>query len=166
MNARLSEALPAVRLRAMQEADLAAVMRIENAIYPFPWSIGVFRDCVRSGYSCWVQQADDDSLVGYAVMSVAADEAHMLNVCIAPERQSLGYGRRLVAKMLEIARWNGAQQMFLEVRPSNPTAQALYRALGFEEIGRRPRYYPAVAGREDAIVMSRALSAATQPGGL
>lgn len=156
MNARRSELSLSPRLRAMQEADLPAVVRIESAAYPFPWSVGVFRDCLRASYSCWVLVAETD-LLGYAVVSTAADEAHMLNLCVAPDFQGLGYGRHLIGRMLEVARWSGAQRMFLEVRPSNPAAQALYQSLGFEEIGRRPRYYPGVDGREDAIVMSRSL---------
>jgi len=87
-------------------------------------------------------------------MSVAADEAHVLNLCIDPQMQGAGHGRRLLRALLKIVRGHGAQRVFLEVRPSNPNAIALYDDEGFNEIGRRPRYYPAKQGREDAIVMA------------
>ena len=98
-------------------------------------------------------------IVGYGLLSIAADEAHVLNVCAAPEEQGRGHGRRLLRALLQLARGRGAQRVFLEVRPSNPAAIALYHAEGFNEIGRRPRYYPAKAGREDAIVMAKELFA-------
>jgi ribosomal-protein-alanine N-acetyltransferase len=144
------------RLRVMREDDLDAVMAIELRAYPFPWSRGIFRDCLRAGYPSWVLE-DDGDLIGYGVLSVAADEAHILNLCTAPHRQGHGHGRRLLRALLQQARSRGAQRLFLEVRPSNPQAVALYMGEGFSEIGRRPRYYPAHHGREDAIVMAMEL---------
>lgn len=142
----------------MGEDDLDAVMQIELRAYPFPWSRGIFRDCLRAGYTAWVLDDGDDAL-GYAVLSVAADEAHILNVCVSPDHQRRGHGRRLLRALVQQARMRGAARLFLEVRPSNPNAMALYVAEGFNEIGRRPRYYPAHAGREDAIVMAMELLA-------
>ncbi|HEX5664426.1 MULTISPECIES: ribosomal protein S18-alanine N-acetyltransferase [unclassified Lysobacter] len=144
------------RLRVMREDDLDAVMAIELRAYPFPWSRGIFRDCLRAGYPSWVLE-DDEDIIGYGVLSVAADEAHILNLCTAPHRQGHGHGRRLLRALLQQARSRGAQRLFLEVRPSNPQAVALYMGEGFSEIGRRPRYYPAHHGREDAIVMAMEL---------
>ena len=97
---------------------------------------------------------EEGTIVGYGVISVAADEAHILNVCVAPERQSRGYGRRLLRALIKYGVDLGARRVFLEVRPSNPNAIALYHSDGFNEIGRRPRYYPAANGREDALVMA------------
>ncbi len=153
------EAGPSARLRVMREEDLDAVMEIELRAYPFPWSRGIFRDCLRAGYSAWVLEQDDAGLIGYGVLSVAADEAHILNVCTAPHVQGRGHGRRLLRALVQQARMRGVQRLFLEVRPSNPHAITLYEAEGFKEIGRRPRYYPAHAGREDAIVMAMELAA-------
>lgn len=144
---------PSARMRAMQEPDLERVMEIETAAYPFPWTFGIFRDCLRAGYGCWVLQRDE-RIIGYGVLSVAAGEAHVLNVCVDPAYQGHGHGRHLMRRLLDLARWHRAQRVFLEVRPSNPRAIALYDSLGFNEIGRRPRYYPAHGGREDAIVMA------------
>ena len=144
---------PRAGLRRMREQHLDAVIAIEHRAYPFPWTIGIFRDCLRAGYPAWVLH-DDGGIFGYGVLSVAADEAHLLNVCVAPELQGRGHGRRLLRSLLRIARYEGAMRVFLEVRPSNPQAVALYQDEGFNEIGRRPRYYPTHQGREDAIVMA------------
>jgi len=142
-----------VSLRPMRVTDLDAVMAIELQAYPFPWTRGIFRDCLQAGYAMWVFERGQ-TLLGYGVLSVAADEAHVLNLCTAPGHEGQGLGRRMLAALLKIARANGACRTFLEVRPSNHRAIALYERSGFNEIGRRPRYYPAHAGREDAIVMA------------
>ena len=143
----------ATSLRVMREADLDTVMAIERRAYPFPWTRGIFRDCLRAGYPAWVLE-EGDATIGYAVLSLAAGEAHILNLCTDPERQGHGHGRHLLRALLQLARDRGAQRVFLEVRPSNAAATALYHGEGFNEIGRRPRYYPAIGGREDAIVMA------------
>ncbi len=154
MNAVAADAGPAaVGMRPMRESDLPAVMEIELRAYPFPWTMGIFRDCLQAGYRGWTMHRDA-RLVGYGVVSVAADEAHILNLCVDPVEQGAGLGRRLLQALLRVARGEGAQRVFLEVRPSNPHAIALYHDTGFNEIGRRPRYYPAHGGREDAIVMA------------
>ncbi len=153
MSARAIGGDPPLPLRPMREDDLDAVMAVERRAYPFPWTQGIFRDCLRAGYQAWLLH-DGATLIGYGVLSLAADEAHVLNVCVDPSTQRRGHGRRLLRTLLRIARGQGAQRVFLEVRPSNPHAVALYHDEGFNEIGRRPRYYPAANGREDAIVMA------------
>ena len=152
MNARTAPG-EAVSLRPMREDDLDTVMAIERRAYPFPWTRGILRDCLRAGYPAWVLEEGGEA-IGYAVLSIAAAEAHILNLCTAPEMQGRGHGRYLLRALLELARGRGVQRVFLEVRPSNTHAVALYDSEGFNEIGRRPRYYPAVGGREDAIVMA------------
>ncbi|AYA89444.1 MULTISPECIES: ribosomal protein S18-alanine N-acetyltransferase [Stenotrophomonas] len=142
-----------VSLRALRESDLNAVMAIELRGYPFPWTRGIFIDCLRAGYPGLAMERDG-LLVGYGVLSIAADEAHVLNICIDPLAQSRGLGRQLLRAMVQLAADRGAQRVFLEVRPSNTPALALYHSEGFNEIGRRPRYYPAAQGREDAVVMA------------
>ena len=153
MSAAVRETERAWRLRAMREGDLDAVVTIERRAYPFPWTRGIFRDCVLAGHQALLA-LEDDRPAGYAIMSIAAGEAHVLNLCTAPERQSGGLGRHLLRALLKMARDHGVQRVFLEVRPSNPQAIALYHSEGFNEIGRRPRYYPAENGREDALVMA------------
>ena len=146
----------AATLRPMRESDLDAVVAIETRAYPFPWTRGIFRDCLQAGHAMWVLDADG-VLAGYGVLGIAAGEAHVLNVCVAPEAGGRGHGRRMLRALLRVARGGGAMRVFLEVRPSNPHAIALYHDEGFNEIGRRPRYYPAHHGREDAIVMAMEL---------
>ncbi|MCU1066743.1 ribosomal protein S18-alanine N-acetyltransferase [Stenotrophomonas maltophilia] len=142
-----------VSLRALRESDLNAVMAIELRGYPFPWTRGIFIDCLRAGYPGLAIERDG-LLIGYGVLSIAADEAHVLNICIDPLAQSRGLGRQLLRALVQLAADRGAQRVFLEVRPSNTPALALYHSEGFNEIGRRPRYYPAAQGREDAVVMA------------
>lgn len=146
-----------VVLRPMREEDLDAVMEVERRAYPFPWTRGIFRDCLHAGYPGRVME-QAGLLVGYGMLSIAADEAHILNVCVDPSLQSRGHGRVLLRALVRLARERGASRVFLEVRPSNASAIALYHSEGFNEIGRRPRYYPAQSGREDALVMAMELA--------
>lgn len=152
MSALASSAVPVIR--PMHETDIEAVMDIEEAAYAYPWTAGIFADCIRVGYCCFVCEVDD-WVRAYAVMSVAAGEAHLLNICVCPDWQGAGLGRRLLDHVLAQAERLGAAQLFLEVRPSNAPALHLYRSMGFEQIGRRRGYYPAPGGREDAWVMAR-----------
>lgn len=143
-------------IREMHHADLAMVSDIERRSYEFPWSHGVFRDCLLAGYQCTVL-VREDRVVGYAILSVAAGEAHILNLCIDPAYRSLGYGERLLDELLYRARAASVREIFLEVRPSNETANALYRKKGFHKIAARPAYYQARDGREDAAVLVKKL---------
>jgi ribosomal-protein-alanine N-acetyltransferase len=147
---------PALRLQPMQQSDLAAVVELELRCYPFPWTEGIFRDCLGVGYNCWVYRYRE-RIVGYGVMSVAAGEAHILNICIEPELRGRGLARRMLERLLNLARQHGADSVFLEVRASNTAAQNLYSGLGFNEVGLRRGYYPAAQGREDAIVLALSL---------
>ncbi|WIM06189.1 MAG: ribosomal protein S18-alanine N-acetyltransferase [Candidatus Nitricoxidivorans perseverans] len=140
----------------MRESDLPDVLAAELRIYPFPWTKGNFADSLKAGYSAWVCR-EGGELAGYAVMMMAVDEAHLLNISILPERRRRGLGGELLAHLFRIAHGQGAARMLLEVRPSNASGQAFYRRFLFSEIGRRREYYPAHAGREDAIVMAREL---------
>lgn len=136
--------------------DVPDVMAVEERAYPSPWTEGIFRDCILVGYQCWVVR-DGPGVVGYAVLSAAAGEAHLLNICVAPEYQGRGIGRRLLEAMMEQARRYKADTVFLEVRPSNSPALTLYRTAGFAQVGYRKEYYPDEGQREDAIVMAREL---------
>jgi len=147
-------------LAAMSEADLAEVMAIEEAIYSHPWTRGNFADSLVAGYECRTWRLDSSEhapLVGYFVLMVAAGEAHLLNLSIAPAWQRKGHGSVLLREAAGIARARGARGIFLEVRPSNAGAQALYTRFGFRRIAVRRGYYPAHTGREDALVLTLAL---------
>ncbi|MCG5513684.1 ribosomal protein S18-alanine N-acetyltransferase [Ectothiorhodospira shaposhnikovii] len=144
-----------LQLRPMRAGDLQAIMEIEPRAYTYYWSEGIFRDCLRVGYSCWVLTSrSTGELIGYGVMSLAVGECHVLNLTVRPERQGQGFGRYLLGTLLDIARDRHAETVFLEVRPSNAPAVGLYRSLGFNEVGIRKRYYPADRGREDALVLA------------
>lgn len=144
---------PYAELRPMRAEDLDQVTAIEIAAYEYPWTHAIFRDCLRAGYDCCVL-AEAVEIIGYGVLSAGAGEAHVLNVCIAGDHQGEGHGKRLMQRLINLARWHQVERIFLEVRPSNTRAMALYDQLGFNEIGKRPNYYPAKRGREDAIVMA------------
>ena len=149
--------LPQMRLRAMTDADVAAVVAIERGVYPFPWTEGIFADCLRVGYHCTVLEIDY-VLVGYGIVASGAGEAHLLNVCVREEFRNRGCGRTLLNGLISQAASAGAEVIFLEVRPANTTAIRLYESMGFRQSGFRPGYYQAAVGREDALVMRRLIT--------
>ncbi|MGB5080978.1 MAG: ribosomal protein S18-alanine N-acetyltransferase [Burkholderiales bacterium] len=144
---------PEFRFEPMAEGDLRRVLEIEASIYAFPWTLGNFRDSLRAGYGCWVYR-DGRELIGYAVLVLAAGEAHLLNLSVAAHAQGRGHGGRLLGNVIGLARDRGAKLLFLEVRPSNDAGRRLYAAHGFRRVGVRRAYYPAHRGREDALVLS------------
>ena len=146
-----------IMIRTMRHEDLALVSDIERRSYEFPWSHGVFRDCLLAGYQCIVLERDGN-VAGYAILSVAAGEAHILNLCVDPGWRSRGYGERLLDEILFRARTASVREIFLEVRPSNEHALALYRKKGFHKVANRPAYYQASGGREDADVLVKKLT--------
>jgi len=146
----------APRLVQMREPDLAEVMTIESAVYSHPWTRGNFLDSLRADYQCWTWRLGRE-LLGYFVLMVAAGEGHLLNLSVAPARRRAGHGSALLKEAMRMARARGAQHVFLEVRPSNLEAKALYSGFGFRQVAVRPGYYPARAGREDALVLTLAL---------
>ena len=144
------------RIRTMVHDDLPLVSDIERRSYEFPWSHGVFRDCLLAGYNCIVLVRGEE-IAGYGVLSVAAGEAHILNLCVDPIFRELGYGERLLNEILGRARSAEVKEVFLEVRPSNASALSLYHKHGFRQIANRPAYYQAIEGREDAAVFAKML---------
>lgn len=147
---------PPTTIRDMTHDDLSMVSDIERRSYEFPWSHGVFRDCLLAGYQNIVL-VREQQVAGYAVLSVAAGEAHILNICVDPAFRARGYGEKLLDELLFRARAAMVRQVFLEVRPSNDTALALYRKKGFHQVANRPAYYQASEGREDAAVLAKKL---------
>jgi [ribosomal protein S18]-alanine N-acetyltransferase len=154
--ADLLKAAPEIVIRPMRASDVADVVVIERSSYQFPWSEGIFRDCLRVGYVCRVMTVSRQ-VMAYGVMSLGAGEAHILNLCVDQQFRCRGVGRRLLGSLVERAQLAGMSEAFLEVRPSNTAAIRLYLALGFEQVGMRRGYYQAVGGREDAAVLKRAL---------
>jgi ribosomal-protein-alanine N-acetyltransferase len=144
------------RLDVMRETDLDDVLAIETRVYSHPWSRGNFADSIRSGYACRTWRLERD-LLGYFVLLSAVGEAHLLNLSVAAAHQRRGHGTSLLEAAMRLAREFGARAMFLEVRPSNGPGLALYERFGFRRVARRRGYYPSHGGREDALVLSRAL---------
>ncbi|MBI3546110.1 MAG: ribosomal protein S18-alanine N-acetyltransferase [Gammaproteobacteria bacterium] len=144
-------------LRPMTGLDLAAVMETENTVYEFPWTLPIFRDCLRVGCQCYVYESDQ-GIVGHGIMSVAVGECHILNICIHPKYQRRGLGEGMVYFLLDMAKLKKARVALLEVRASNSAAYQLYTKIGFDEVGLRKNYYPARQGREDAIILAKDLT--------
>jgi len=149
-------AMQGSRIRPLAMVDLDTVMDIESQAYDFPWTQGIFRDCLRVGYCCWCYE-NDGLIQGYGVMSVAAGESHILNITVRSESQRQGIGGKLMKHFLQLARRHNADIAMLEVRPSNTSALRLYEKLGFNEISVRRNYYPSDNGREDALLLALSL---------
>lgn len=145
-----------VEMFPMNQHDLDAVTELERSVQAFPWSRGNFADSLSAGHGVWVCRIGGE-LVGFSVVMVVCDEAHLLNVAVAKRHQGQGYGARLLQHAMRQARLYGARNLLLEVRPSNQRALELYRLFGFRQVGLRRGYYPAAVGREDALVFEREL---------
>ncbi|MGB0954803.1 MAG: ribosomal protein S18-alanine N-acetyltransferase [Panacagrimonas sp.] len=141
-------------VQQMQEADLNEVLTVEARAYAFPWTQGIFRDCLQAGYRGWVLRGLDGMISAYAMISMAVGEAHVLNLCVDPDRRRQGMARLLLQHILQVARSENICVVILEVRRSNRAAIKLYQGFGFRNIGTRKDYYPAAEGREDAFVLA------------
>jgi len=153
MNEKISEG----RFRLMLEDDLNDVISIEEEVYPYPWTRGIFYDCLNVGYLCWIFEING-KIIAYSVMSVAAGEAHLLTIVVPTNEQGKGYGKKMLNEMIQHAVNDNASTMYLEVRTSNKAAIELYHQRGFNELGIRDNYYPAESGREDALILALDLS--------
>jgi ribosomal-protein-alanine N-acetyltransferase len=146
-----------VDIRTMSCDDLKQVIMVENRAYPHPWTLGIFRDCLRVGYNAWVMTLDAN-IIGYGIIMLSPGEAHILNICIDPDYQGKGLGRYLLRHLIKKSQQTDVDMVLLEVRRSNAGAQQLYQSEGFHELGVRKAYYPAENGREDAIILAKYLS--------
>ena len=142
--------------RAMRYSDVELVVKNETAAYEYPWTKRIFIDCLTVGHQCWVL-ANKRQIVAHGVMSLAVGECHLLTLCVHPDYQGAGYGRKLLKLLMDRAYKLDAVDCFLEVRSANSVAISLYRSLGFTQIGKRKSYYPSAEGQEDALIMSRSL---------
>lgn len=147
-----------VEIRTMTNSDLDNVIAVEKKAYPHPWTLGIFRDCLRVGYHAWVMTLDGD-VIGYGIVMLSPGEAHILNICIDPDYQRKGLGRNLLNHLIKQSNQTDVDMILLEVRRSNENAQQLYQSEGFHELGVRRGYYPAANNnREDAIILAKYLS--------
>ena len=185
---------------------LSVVASVEQSVYPYPWSQGNFSDSLQSGYYMQMLMGGQGApglmggqeapglmgrlggaknaavLMGYFVAMKGVDETHLLNITVAPAYQRQGWGRLMLDALALWSRGQGAQQLWLEVRPTNARAKAVYLRYGFCEVGVRKGYYPdggsglpglpglsglsGVSQREDAVVMSLALNGSNTPDGM
>lgn len=143
-------------IRPMEQYDVPAVLALEQSAYEFPWTEGIFKDCLRVGYHSFVIERDE-KIAGYVLMNTVVGEAHVLNLCVAPGLRRQGIARSLLDYIIDLAVALKSVSLFLEVRVSNAAALALYQSSGFDEIGIRRNYYPAPVGREDAIMLVKQL---------
>lgn len=146
-----------ISLCPMQLKDIDEVLKIEESMYEYPWTEGIFKDCLRVGYCCWLLM-ENNEIAAYSVLSAAAGESHLLNLCVRKQSHRRGYGRQLMEHMLHLAKRHDATVCLLEVRPSNIAAIELYEKMDFVEVGLRPAYYPAKNGHEDALILARELT--------
>lgn len=151
-----AEMLALVNIRTMHSSDLKQVIKVEQKAYPHPWTIGIFRDCLRIGYNSWVMTLDE-TVIGYGIVMLSPGEAHILNICIDPDYQRKGLGRFLLHHLINKSNQTDIDMLLLEVRRSNVQAQQLYISEGFHELGVRKAYYPDGNAREDAIILAKYL---------
>ena len=147
-NSNTPELIP----RLMVLADLDRVVENEVRAYAFPWTRGIFVECIEANHECWVW-CSSERIIGHGVLSVGGGDGHLLNVCVRRDEQGHGYGRLLTLHMIDRAFQRGTRALFLEVRPSNLVAVRLYETIGFKEVGKRKNYYPSHLGHEDARVL-------------
>ena len=145
-----------LNFRPVCENDLDGIMEVEKAAYKFPWNTTIFRNCLNVGYQCWLLE-ETNNIIAYGVMTIAAGECHILNLCVDPEQQNKGYGTMMMEFLVDTAREFKIETVFLEVRPSNIQAIRLYRNIGFDEVGIRKNYYPARNNREDALIFAKTI---------
>ncbi len=143
-------------IREMTTNDLGKIIDVEVAAYEHPWTLGIFRDCLRVGYSCWVYE-DNSAVVGYGIVMFSGAESHVLNLCVHPGSQRRGVGRLMLNHLTQVSRESGADTILLEVRQSNVIAMQLYLSADFHELGVRSGYYPDHDGREDALILAKSL---------
>jgi ribosomal-protein-alanine N-acetyltransferase len=143
---------------------LTQVIAVENRAYPHPWTLGIFRDCLRIGYNAWVM-THEQQVIGYGIVMMSPGEAHILNICIDPDYQGRGLGRHLLKHLVHASSRTDIDMVLLEVRRSNVKAKLLYQSEGFHELGVRKAYYPSHDGREDAIILARYITPAGKPAG-
>jgi ribosomal-protein-alanine N-acetyltransferase len=142
-------------VRPVRAEDLPAVLAVERASFPVPWTERMFAGELRNPWShFWVAERDG-AVRAFALFWITLDEVHLLNLAVEPAMRRRGFARHLLERLLAFAEERAASHVLLEVRPSNHGAIRLYRAFGFRPMMVRPRYYS--DNGEDAIVMLRPL---------
>ncbi len=143
-------------LRKYHANDLPRLLEIENEVQLSPWPPEVFKQTLARDNTCWVIEKDQQ-VAAFIIISAITGEIHILNLCVSRADQRSGYGQQLLRYVLQQAVQEKCLFAYLEVRRSNQAAIALYEKMDFVQIGERRGYYPAVNGREDALIFAKDL---------
>ena len=138
---------------AMKLDHIPAVAQLEKDNFSMPWSENVLRAEIENPLSLWIVALDDGQVVGYVGSQIVPDEADMMNLAVQDAYRRQGIARELVSKLLTRLKEMNVRSLTLEVRATNVPAIALYEALGFQEVGRRPGYYK--KPKEDALILRK-----------
>lgn len=141
-----------MKLEPMTEAHIPQIAALEAASFSTPWSESSIRAELSNPYALWLTAMDGECLAGYLGVQFGPDGGDIMTVATDPVFRRRGVAKNLICAMTEILRAKRLQWLTLEVRPSNVSAVGLYKALGFREVGRRPRYYKKPT--EDALLMT------------
>lgn len=146
-------------LRAMTLSDISQLLAIETATQMAPWTEEVFKKCFQAASRGWVIEQAEGKVSGFILVLIQVNECHVLNLAVAPSQQRQGHGSRLLSHALTVAKRQGAEIAYLEVRCSNEHAIALYKKMNFKKIGERKNYYSTGEGYENAWVFAKILIA-------
>lgn len=141
-------------IRPITPKDAPTLLALEESTQPLPWSLEAFEKCIAIGFPGWII-FQGNVAIGFIMVSIGAQECHILNICVHPHYQGKKFGKTLLTHALLWAKRHAVDMVYLEVRRSNHRAIQLYRKSHFKEIGERKNYYPLVSGYEDAIVFAR-----------
>lgn len=139
-------------LERMTETTAPLVAALEAESFSTPWSETSIRAELENPYAIWLTALEGDTLAGYLGVQFGPDGADIMTIATAPEFRGQGTAKALIAAMTDILQTKHLRWLTLEVRPSNTQAVGLYKAMGFREVGRRPRYYKKPT--EDALLMT------------
>lgn len=139
-----------LKIRCLKPSDLNAVVEIASQSPCNAWDAAVFADCLKASYTTWVAEVDD-AVSAFLVALTVQEDCQLMNIGVDIAHQRVGIASALMTHLLQFAKLNACDQVFLEVRASNKGAIALYEKFGFKQVGVRVNYYPADRGREDAL---------------
>lgn len=142
-------------IRKMLKEDVPAIAELEKICFSDPWSENSIASELHNPLSYWLVAEDKGCVAGYVGSQAVLDSADMMNIAVSPEFRRCGIGEKLINSLILHLRKENIRMLLLEVRISNEPAIALYTKLGFEQVGRRPRYYH--NPREDALILRKEL---------